>query len=88
MFKVNNILKRKVKALQKVKAFKVKVSSKFLTTKSLTNKCQCCPHIANQLTGFYIRPTLAFNGLSNVSRIIIIKLTIKIITTIIFFILG
>ena len=36
MFKVNNILKRKVKALQKVKAFKVKVSSKSLTTKSLT----------------------------------------------------
>ena len=34
-------------------------------------KCQCCPHIetsqlicfANQLTGFYIRVTLAFNGL-------------------------
>ena len=30
-------------------------------------KCQCCPHIettANQLTGFYIRATLALNGLS------------------------
>ena len=34
-------------------------------------KCQCCPHIetsqliccANQLTGFYMRATLAFNGL-------------------------
>ena len=34
-------------------------------------KCQCCPHIetsqltcsANQLTGLYMRPTLAFNGL-------------------------
>ena len=35
-------------------------------------KCQCCPHIeasqliccANQLTGFYIRATVAFNGLT------------------------
>ena len=35
--------------------------------------CQCCPHIrtspliftANQLTGFYMRATLAFNGLNN-----------------------
>ena len=34
-------------------------------------KCQCCPHIetsqliykANQLTGFYMKATLAFNGL-------------------------
>ena len=34
-------------------------------------KCQCCPHIetsqlicwANQLTGFYMRATLALNGL-------------------------
>ena len=34
-------------------------------------KCQCCPHIetsqlictANQLTGFYMRETLPFNGL-------------------------
>ena len=34
-------------------------------------KCQCCPHIetsqlistANQLTGFYMMATLAFNGL-------------------------
>ena len=34
-------------------------------------KCQCCPHIensqlictANQLTGFFMRATLAFNGL-------------------------
>ena len=26
-------------------------------------KCQCCPHIEpSQLTGFYIRATLAFNG--------------------------
>ena len=36
-------------------------------------KCQCCPHIetsqliccANQLTGFYMRATLIFNGLKN-----------------------
>ena len=36
-------------------------------------KCQCCPHIktsqlvcyANQLTGFYMRTTLAFNGLKS-----------------------
>ena len=36
-------------------------------------KCQCCPHIeisqlicyANQLTGFYMRATLAINGLIN-----------------------
>ena len=36
-------------------------------------KCQCCPHIetsqlictANQLTGFYMRATLAFNGLNS-----------------------
>ena len=35
-------------------------------------KCQCCPHIetsrlicrANQLTGFYMRATMALNGLS------------------------
>ena len=35
------------------------------------SKCQCCPHIetsqlictANQLTGFYMRATLALNGL-------------------------
>ena len=34
-------------------------------------KCQCCPHIetsqlictANQLTGFYLKATLALNGL-------------------------
>ena len=37
----------------------------------LTHKSQCCPHIetsqlictGNQLTGFYMRATLAFNGL-------------------------
>ena len=36
-------------------------------------KCDCCPHIktsqlisrANQLTGFYMRATLAFNGLNS-----------------------
>ena len=36
-------------------------------------KCQCCPHIetsqlictANQLTGFYIRATMALNGLKD-----------------------
>ena len=36
-------------------------------------KCQCCSHIetsqlictANQLTGFYMRATLAFNGLNS-----------------------
>ena len=35
-------------------------------------KCQCCPHVetsqlictADQFTGFYIRATLAFNGLA------------------------
>ena len=35
-------------------------------------KCQCCPHVetgqlicpANQLTGFYMSATLAFNGLT------------------------
>ena len=43
-------------------------------------KCQCCPHIetsqlictANQLTGFYMRATLAFNGLiSSVTQILL-----------------
>ena len=42
----------------------------FLLFKPL--KCQCCPHIetsqwiccANQLTGFYMRATLALNGLN------------------------
>ena len=37
-------------------------------------KCQCCPHIetseliccANQFTGFYIRATLALNGLNQI----------------------
>ena len=37
-------------------------------------KCQCCPHVetsqlickANQLTGFYMRATLALNGLSDI----------------------
>ena len=37
-------------------------------------KCQCCPHIetsqltctANQLAGFYMRATVARNGLSNI----------------------
>ena len=36
-------------------------------------KCQCCPRIetsqliytANQLTGFYMRATLALNGVNN-----------------------
>ena len=35
-------------------------------------KCQCCTHVetsqliftANQLTGFYVRATMVFNGLS------------------------
>ena len=39
-------------------------------------KCQCCPHIensqlicfANQLTGFYMRATLALNGLRKPSE--------------------
>ena len=39
---------------------------------NLTHKRQCCLHIetsqlicaANQLTGFYMRATLAFNGLT------------------------
>ena len=32
-------------------------------------KCQCCPHIeANQLTGFYMRATLACNGLNLLAR--------------------
>ena len=38
-------------------------------------KCQCCPHIetsqliysANQLTGFYMRATLALNGLKYIN---------------------
>ena len=38
----------------------------------LIHKCQCCPHVetsqfickANQWTGFYMRTTLAFNGLN------------------------
>ena len=38
-----------------------------------TIKCQCCPHIetsklicyADQLTGFYMRATLALNGFTN-----------------------
>ena len=43
-------------------------------------KCQCCPHIetsqlictANQLTGFYMRATLAFNELiSSVTQILL-----------------
>ena len=42
-------------------------------------KCQCCPHIetsqlictANQLTGFYMRATLALNGLNLVAPAII-----------------
>ena len=40
-------------------------------------KCQCCPHVetsqlickANQLTGFYIRATLAFNRLMRLKEI-------------------
>ena len=43
-----------------------------IRTVILTHKCQCCPHIetsqlictANQLTGFYMRATLALNGLN------------------------
>ena len=39
-------------------------------------KCKCCPHIEtsqlvcceNQLTGFYMRAALAFNGLRKVSK--------------------
>ena len=38
---------------------------------ALPIKCRCCPHVetsqliccANQLTGFYMRATLSFNGL-------------------------
>ena len=41
-------------------------------------KCQCCPHIetnqfictANQLTGFYMRERLAFNGLNKNKEVI------------------
>ena len=41
----------------------------------LTIKCQCCPHIetsqlicfGNQLTGFYMRATVEFNGLISFS---------------------
>ena len=40
-------------------------------------KCQCYPHIetsqliccANKLTGFYMRATLAFNGLTGLKKI-------------------
>ena len=39
-------------------------------------KCQCCPHIENnqliccptQLTGFYMRETLALNGLKKMNK--------------------
>ena len=44
---------------------------------NLTINSQCCPHIetrANQLTGFYMRATLALNGLS---RIAAMSLTIS-----------
>ena len=45
----------------------------FLWHVDLIIKCQCCPHAetsqliytTNQLTGFYMRATLAFNGLIN-----------------------
>ena len=45
------------------------------------SKCQCCPHIetsqliccANQLTGFYMRVTLAFNRLNQNSAGLIVK---------------
>ena len=47
------------------------LQSPFFIT-GLTTKCQCCPHIessqliciVNQFTGFYMRATLALNGLN------------------------
>ena len=54
---------------------------KLYFTKGTSPKCQCCPHIetsqlicfANQLTGIYMRATLAFNGLSSISPEILRK---------------
>ena len=67
----------KALASEKLLLFRI-LSEKFKTfvishlSMSLIIKCQCCPHIetsqlictANQLTGFYIRATLALNGLN------------------------
>ena len=57
---------------------------KFLRNISFTRKYQCCPHIktsqliccANQLTGFYIRATLALNGLIAVTFLKFSKFTL------------
>ena len=51
----------------------------------LTHSAKCCPHIetsqliccANQLTGFYMRATLAFNGLKEYKSEIIIELILE-----------
>ena len=50
-----------------------KLSAACFVERSLNLNCQYCPHIetsqlifcANQLTGFYMRVTLATNGLNN-----------------------
>ena len=59
-----------------------KYYTSFTKTSSFKHiKCQCCPHIetsqliccANQLTGFYMRATLALNGLNTIIATILNK---------------